>query len=75
MILEFMYVVSVQRFEFFFLENIVFIDAENPMNYTTTSVYLNIDDHQLNKNVTCASLKDCHQHGKCLIINQQLKCL
>ncbi|CAF0966327.1 unnamed protein product [Adineta steineri] len=50
--------------------------AENPMNRTTTSVYLDIDHHnQLNRNLTCSSLKDCHNRGQCIIIKNQLKCL
>ncbi|CAF2806786.1 unnamed protein product [Rotaria sp. Silwood2] len=53
--------------------------AENPMNHTTTSVYLNIDNHhhhhQSNINVTCSSLKNCHDHGQCIIINNQMKCV
>ncbi|CAF1145491.1 unnamed protein product [Adineta ricciae] len=53
--------------------------AENPMNRTSTSVYLDIDressHNQLNKNLTCSSLQDCHNRGQCISINYQLKCL
>ncbi|CAF4736185.1 unnamed protein product [Rotaria sp. Silwood1] len=52
--------------------------AENPMNRTTTSVYLNIDDdhhYQSNINLTCSSLKYCHDRGQCIIINNQIKCV
>lgn len=52
--------------------------AENPMNRTITSVHLNIDEnhtHLLNRTVTCASLKYCHNRGQCLTIENQLKCL
>ncbi|UJR31474.1 hypothetical protein I4U23_018963 [Adineta vaga] len=54
--------------------------AENPMNRTSTTVYLDIDHqqqqhNQLNKNLTCSSLKDCHNRGQCISINNQLRCL
>jgi hypothetical protein len=77
MILEFMCVVCFSRFNFLKI-SCFFLDAENPMNRTTTSVYLNIDDdddHRLNKNSTCSSLKYCNNRGRCLIIENQMKCL
>ncbi len=59
--------------------NILFfiLDAENPMNRTTTSVYLDINhsNQPLTKNLTCSSSKYCHNRGQCIIINNQLKCL
>ncbi len=45
------------------------------MNRTKTSVYLNIDHEQSHKNLTCSSLKYCHDRGHCIIIDNQLKCL
>lgn len=61
-----------------FQKNFIITDAENAMNRTTASILLNIDDHhqyQSNKNVTCSSLKYCHNRGQCIIIERQLKCL
>ena len=58
-----------------FCQNLIYIDAENPMNRTKTSVYLNIDHEQSHKNLTCSSLKYCHDRGHCIIIDNQLKCL
>ncbi len=78
MILEFTCVVSLPNSDLFlFGKNkiLLLLDAENPMNHTTTSVYLNIDPHSSNGTVACASLKYCHQQGQCLMIGNQLKCL
>jgi hypothetical protein len=79
MILEFMCVVRFQmiNFLFFYQHNIFILDAENPMNRTTTSVYLDINhsNQPLTKNLTCSSSKYCHNRGQCIIINNQLKCL
>ena len=70
------------RFHLVIVSSLIFVllDAENPMSRTSTSVYLDIDRetpplNQLNKNLTCSSLQDCHNRGQCISINNQLKCL
>jgi len=70
--------VEVHKFEYVKEEICFVIDAENPMNRTTASVQLHVDEResfQLNRTVTCASLKYCHNRGQCLVIEKQLKCL
>jgi hypothetical protein len=57
------------------IDILIFIDAENPMSRTATSVYLDIDHQHITKNLTCSSLKNCHNQGQCIIIDNQLKCL
>jgi len=79
MILEFMCVVCFYRFILVLIfQYIIFLDAENPMNHTATSIYLNIHDdhhhHQSNTNVTCPT-KYCHNEGQCVVVENHLKCL
>ncbi|CAF4015717.1 unnamed protein product [Rotaria sordida] len=53
--------------------------AENAINYTMTSVYIDVDQvniiNQSNINLTCAILKYCHHRGQCISIDNQWKCL
>ncbi|CAF3698673.1 unnamed protein product [Rotaria socialis] len=50
--------------------------AENPLNRTMATVDLTIGhQHQPNINHACSSLKFCHNHGQCIIFNNQTKCL
>ncbi|CAF2718857.1 unnamed protein product [Rotaria sp. Silwood2] len=53
--------------------------AENAINYTMTSVYIDVDQTNIinrsNINVTCAILKYCHHRGQCVNVNNQWKCL
>ncbi|CAF3741406.1 unnamed protein product [Rotaria socialis] len=53
--------------------------AENAINYTMTSVYIDIDQtntiNRSNINVTCATLKYCHHRGQCIADDHQWKCL
>lgn len=49
------------------------LDAENAINHTMVSVYINVD--QVNRNQTCERLKFCHYRGQCIIVDNQLKCL
>ncbi len=59
---------------FIFLLNI-FSDAENGINHTMASVYIDIDQMNMNMNMTCANLGFCHNRGQCIYIANQLKCL
>jgi hypothetical protein len=44
-----------------------------------TSVYVDVDQNktvnQSSMNITCISLKSCHDRGRCIILDNQLKCL
>jgi hypothetical protein len=44
-----------------------------------TSVYIDVDQkniiNRLDINMTCASLKFCHDRGQCIVVDNQLKCL
>jgi hypothetical protein len=55
------------------------LDAENAINRTMANVYIDVDQNNIinrsDLNMTCASLKFCHDRGQCIIVDNQLKCL